>query len=74
MSDRYKVSGYEEDRYTGGYRVYDSELGFFDGVIADLEGDSQQVRERANRLADLLNKTAGEDTAAPDDALAPSMN
>jgi hypothetical protein len=34
----YKVMGYERDRYTDGYRVYNDTKGFYDGKIADFDG------------------------------------
>ncbi len=54
-----KVMGFETDRYSGGYRVYDdAKGGFYDGKIADFEGETEDSRNAAQELADKLNTAA----------------
>ena len=52
---RYAICEFETNRYSGGIRVYDQATGFYDGKVADFDGDSQHVREQAQALADKLN-------------------
>jgi hypothetical protein len=52
----FKVMGYESGRYSGGFRVFDDERGFYDGVVADFDGDCQASRDAAQKLADRFNQ------------------
>lgn len=48
----FRVMGYEKDRYTGGYYVYDDET---HEQVADFGGDCEASRKDAQALADKLN-------------------
>lgn len=55
MSRPFKVGGFEKNRYEDGYRVYDSRKGFYDGKVADFDGQCEATKREAQALADRLN-------------------
>ena len=51
---KYIVTQYELNRYKGGFVVH--EEGTWKDFIADFKGESNYIRQQAQRLADKLNK------------------
>lgn len=52
---RYSVCGYETNRYSVGYRVYETEKGFYSGFVSDFDGESAASKMGAEELAKILN-------------------
>ncbi len=58
MIDQYKVVSFEEDRNTCGFVVMDKDAKWGD-FMAKFYGDSQAVRDEAQKLCDQLNSPGG---------------